>query len=336
MTLTTSPVAHAVDAFLKASLSGQDVTEALAVVVAETGNLPLKHVDGLERMIRSQLGWGIEFPESSAPRRRLLTWLDMCSPDGFVRERALRCLSAPAPNAFFCALALRRLNDWVPQVRQAAREHLLLIVDSSAPGHVVEALWNVLPHAMSWGRLQAEDRQVLEQLVSSEPVAAAMKARIIGDAVGPASLMLSQAGRTPALDPWHWEIAREAVQPCVRVRAYRSLLEQRVVWAVRRRWVWTDVKWGKGKFETELGERAIAVEVPPLEILERAVGDPSHRSRRVAAEFLLEHLEAIGADARRLAEKLASDSWPYVAKLGRLAVDRCREQEAVPGIRSPV
>ena len=175
--------------------------------------------------------------------------------------------------------------------------------------------------------MERKDWDVLEQLISIEPVAIAIKSRITDSASGPASLILAQAGRSSVLDRWLEEIASYAIQPSVRARAYRSLFEQRMVWVVGRRWVWTDLKWGKGRLEPVLGERSFPVKTPFLDILTQGLGDRSPMVRRVAAEFLIKHLDAIGVDSFRMAERLASDPSPYVAARGRFALERLADSD---------
>jgi len=311
---------------LQSSRPTRSSAEAIAKLEAETSGLPLTQLDGVEQMIRQELRYeghassrpGMSMPELARP----LTWLDLCSGNGYTRERALRCLSSAAPNALFLALALRRLNDWVPQVRQAAREQLPTIAAASAPAHVAEALWSLLPHALSWGRMEPADQATLAALISIEPVALVLKNRIRDAAAGPASTILAQVGRTPALDGWLGEIARDAVQPSVRARAYRSLFEARTVWVTGRRWAWIDQYWGKRKLEAVVGERAIPVEAPFLDTLKQALNDRSPIVRKVGAEFLIKRLDSVGEDAPRMAAALAADPSRYVAERGRFALGR--------------
>ena len=320
-------VLAAVRRFLHSGIAGREAAEAMASLVAETSRLSLTNLDAWERKIRTELR-AIE--ERSSPVRckfwkrpaHFASWLDLCSGNGFERERILRALSEGAPNGFFCALALRRLNDWVPQVRAAAREHLLQIAKRSDPEYVVDALWNTLPHWISWGRTEDADRQVLTDLTSIEEVALALKSRIVGSTSGPATAILAQAGRAPVLDQWLSEIAEAAIQPSVRAKAYRCQLEGRMVWVVGRKWTWTDIRWCKGRFEPILGERSVSIGSPFLEILRMALVDRSPMVRRVAGELLIRHLESVGADSFALAKRLASDPSPSVAERGRFALVR--------------
>ncbi|MBF6025104.1 hypothetical protein [Lysobacter niastensis] len=320
-------VLDAVRAFLVALHSGRGLAESMAAMVRETSGLPLTQLAAWEMMIRREL-WTDEARARQsrwtfrAKPGRHLSWLDLCSSDGFRRERVLRSLSAGAPNGFFCALAMRRLNDWVPQVRQAARERLPLIAQCSEPEDVVDGLWSLLPHVTSWGRMGSEDRKLVEDLIAVEPVSNALKARILKATAGPASLILAQAGRSSALDRWLEVFARDAVQPTVRARAYRCLLERRVAWVVGRTWIWTELQWCKGRFEPVLEERSISVDAPFIDVLKDALEDRSSVVRRVAGELLIKQLDSMGTDAIRLANTLASDSSPCVAERGRFALEK--------------
>jgi hypothetical protein len=315
-------VIGAVRALLEAGASGRSVAEAMAAVVAATSSLPLANLDEWERKLRTEL-WHADgrppFPGWKLPNRpeRFASWLDLCSGDGFRRERILRSLSDRAPNAFFLALALRRLNDWVPEVRSAARDRLPHLSARSAPEHVVDALWYTFAYWSSWGRAGDADQQVLIGLMSIGNVAAALKLRIRQATAGPASHVLSQAGRGSTLDESLPELAGTAIQPSVRAKAYRSLFEERVVWTVGRRWVWTQLQWCKGRFEPVLAERQLPKTEHISELLKAALNDRSPRVRRVAAEFLISHPDLFDSDARGIAVRLAADSNATVAERGR-------------------
>jgi hypothetical protein len=243
----------------------------------------------------------------------------------------MRTLSGGAPNAFFFTLAVRRLNDWVPQVRAAAREHLSRLAERTDPEHVVDALWNVLAHCGSWGRMEDADRQSLADLISINRVAIALGSRIMEATAGPVTQILSQAGRVQALDHRLEEFAEAAIQPSVRAKAFRCLLEGRMVWVVGRKWRWTDIKWCKGRFEPVVEERAIAESVDFLACLRMALMDRSALVRRVAAEFLIKELKSIGDEATNFAEQLASDPSASVAERGRFVLASlivAREQQS--------
>jgi hypothetical protein len=318
-------VSAAVDRLLTAGLSGDDAADAMALLIAETSLLPVNNLDRWERLIRTNL-WAFQSKPTSiwqrlrGNRTGFASWLDLCNGDGFRRERILRTLNGAAPNGFLLAFAIRRLNDWVPQVRAAAREHLPSLAARSDPKHVVDALWHVLGHCDTWGRMEVADRQALALLIRIEPIAVELCSRILAATSGPVAKILSQAGRVPALDHSLKEIASAAIQPSVRAMACRFLLDGRMSWVVGRKWRWTDLKWCKGRFEPVIEERAIAETSDFLSILRMALADRSALVRRVAAEFLIKELSSIGNEAANLAEKLAADPSAYVAERGRFAM----------------
>lgn len=304
---------------------------ALAPLSAVTAMLPLGNFDFWEQVIRAEIWdfanrprpgnwafWTAREPESS--------WLHVCGADGFKRERAIRAIKDGAPDAFLLVLALRRLNDWVPQVRQAACLRIPAIVARTRPEVVVDALWSVLPHLPSWGRLKARETDTLLALIADPPCAEVLKSRIVAAAAGPSTRVLGQVCRTPVLDPWLGEIAATAVQPPTRAKAYRALLERRVTWVVGRKWVWTDLKWCKKKLEPIVESRDLLAEAPLLPTLRSAIADRSAAVRRVGAEFLIRHLDDIGAEARELAHSLADDASASVAERGKFALSRLSGQ----------
>ena len=320
-------VLAAVRRLIEAGLEGHDVATAMASIVSETSRLSLSNLDEWERKLRTEL-WAAEGSRSTVGWKlwkgpvQFNPWLDLCSGNGFTREKIMRTLSEGAPNGFFFSLALRRLNDWVSQVRSAAREQLPELARRSDPRHVADALWHTLPHCSSWGRLDKSETQVLADLISIDRVASTLKSMIIRATAGPATVVLAQAARSSALDHSLGEIAAIGVQPSVRARAYRCLLERQVVWVVGRKWTWTDVRWCKGRFEPVLAQRPISVGEPFMLVLERALRDRSALVRRVGADLMIKHLSEVGTDAAILAQRLADDPCESVAERGRFLLAR--------------
>lgn len=302
------------------------VVADMSTLVDATTNLSLTNLDLWERLLRWRFSSELK---SSMPHNskfgtqppRFLTWVDLCSEDGFKREKTLRTLSGAAPNGFFFAIAVRRLNDWVPQVREAAREKLPIIAKLTNPEFVVDVLCIMLPYWNSWGRMEDKDKQVLMEIASIEKVAHSLKSRILSVTAGPMTSVLSQMGRTEVLDPFLGEIAKKAIQPSVRAKSYRCLLEGKMVWCAGRHWEWTDKRYCKGHFKPILCERHLVFTSPFLETLKLAAIDRSSIVRRVAGEMLIRELENLD-ESLVLAQLLASDSSPSVAERGKFALNR--------------
>ncbi|PVE44740.1 hypothetical protein [Limnohabitans planktonicus] len=326
-------LAAAIRNLLSAGVTASEVAGLMAHVNSETKLVPLKKMDAWERSIRDEL-WASERGATETSwkfwmrPRRFTSWLDLCSHDGRKREAALRVNSADAPSAFLLALGLRRLNDWVPQVRSAARETLPELASNSEPQDVADVLWSLLEHWSTWGRMEPADREAVVAIASREPVSLALKSKIMSTTAGPAALVLSQCARLTSFDSWIGEFAQGAVQPTVRARAFRWMFVGRSSWVVGRKWKWTDVAYCKGKLEPILESRDLPANQPFMATLCAAMEDRSPMVRRVAAEFLIRELASIGDNAFVLAHRTASDPNPSVAERGNFALKQLNQKDA--------
>jgi hypothetical protein len=325
-------VISAVKDFAASINSGSKVVADMSSLVEVTSKLPLSNLDYWERIIREEFSSALE--STAQPRWKIwskpspfLTWLDLISWDGYTREKTLRTLTGGAPNSFLFALAFRRLNDWVPQVREAARGKLPLMASASNPEHVIDALCATLSHWNSWGRIGNLEKNTLLEIISSKVTGEALKLKIISSASGPMALLFAQVGRTTVLDKYLSEIAEKAVQPTVRAKAYRSQLEGRIVWVEGRKWEWTDIRYCKGELKPIVAERAINIDASFVEILNKSSSDRSPIVRRVAAELLIQEFDSLGEESLRLASLFATDKSPSVAERGRFALKRFEEKQ---------
>lgn len=323
----------AVRAFATAVDTGQRGVGEMSVLDRATAALPLSNLAYWEKVVRSEFALALRPAFFSgrltwAKPGRFLTWIDLASWDGYIRERTLRALSGPAPNAFYFALAVRRLNDWVPQVRIAAKEKLVSLAKVCEPAHVVDALCAMLPTWTSWGRADETERQLVADILGIQHVAAALRRRIVGASAGPMATVLSQAARTSWLDEHFVQMAREAVQPAVRAAAYRALLSGSVVWVEGRQWQWTDVRYCQGRLQPVVGRRALEATPPLQETLMAAAADRSSTVRTVAAEVLIREMKRLGTAVLPLAGRLAADASRRVAQRGAFALQQLEAHPA--------
>tara|TARA_B100000768_G_C11212154_1_gene346503 strand:- start:44 stop:1048 length:1005 start_codon:yes stop_codon:yes gene_type:complete len=323
-------IVSAVKDFANSINSGGKVVADMSSLIDVTSQLPLSSFDYWERLIRSE--FSLALMESTPPKWKvwskpseLLTWLDLISWDGYKREKTLRTLSGAAPNTFFFSLAVRRLNDWVPQVREAAREKLPEIAKATNPEFVVEALCIALSNWNSWGRIEEEDKNVLLQIICNEEIAESLRSKLISSTSGPMPSLFSQLGRTPILDGNIENIASKAAQPTVRAKAYRSLFEGKISWIEGRKWEWTDIRYCEGRLKPIVAERVIGVQTSLLTLLNLSSEDRSSIVRRISAEILIRDLSNIGDIARVYAEKFASDKSQAVSERGRFALKKLEE-----------
>ncbi|MBU1413207.1 hypothetical protein KKC22_16985 [Myxococcota bacterium] len=327
-------VLSAVSEFVSSLNSGSCAAADMSRLIEVTSRLPLYNLEYWERLIRSGLCQAA--PDTTPSKWKfwakptpLLTWINLCDGDGFKRERTLRILSGGAPNRFFFAMAVRRLNDWVHQVRSAAREQLPSMALASNPEDVVDVLLAVFPHWNTWGRLQNEEKQTLLAIASIEAVTQSLKSRLVSATAGPLASVLAQVGQSTVLDAYLPEIAGRAIQPSVRAKAYKSLLDGKAMWLAGRKWEWTDLSSCKGHFKPMLCSRPLSLTVPFEETLAAASSDRSAFVRLVAGDVLIRESGNLGAFAFQLASKLASDPHPSVAECGAFALKKLSQK--VPG-----
>lgn len=318
-------LAAAVRRLVSAEVTAKEAADLMVCVGSETQSIPIRRMDLWENALRAE-AWAAE-PGDGKQRwkfwvrpRRFISWIDLCSHDGRKREAALRVTTGGAPSAFLLALAFRRLNDWVPEVRAAARAAIPDLALNSKPEDVADVLWSLLPIWNNWGRMQAVDRDTVAAIASFDRVSRALRARVMGATVGPASFVLSQCARIGCFGHGIHEFAQDAVQPAVRARTFRWLLMGRTDWVVGYQWKWTDHAYCKGRLEAMLESQAIPVKPSFMTTLDAAMSDPSPMVRRVAAEFLIRELHTLGDHAFALAQKAASDVSPSVSERGNFAL----------------
>lgn len=313
--------------FVDSTKPSSKVVADISPVLDATSELPLAKLEYWERYIRDEYDNALasgysnrwKFWESNTPR---ITLLDLCSWDGYRREKALRAISEEVPNKLFLALVLRRLNDWVPQVRQAAQDALTRVLVNTEPTYVAEVICFKLSYWSSWQRIDDSNRKTLLNTLGNKEIAKQVKSKLVNSAAGPLASILSEVGRTNALDDSLEEIATSAIQPSLRAKAYRSLFEGKISWFEGRVWEWTDRRYNEGRMKPIVAERALSCRVPLLPTMLLASNDRSSIVRRVAAEILIRELDNLGSDSSILADKFAIDRSSAVAERGKFALKK--------------
>lgn len=324
-------ILKAVRKFATAVRNRRSDYSGMAELISLTSQLPMRNLDYWERLIRSEYSSIVDATATTqwwrrtAIKDRPLTYIDIFSWDGYKRERALRTLVKAAPNGFFVAFALRRLNDWVPEVRRAARETLPQLADLTEIEHVVDAIVATFMYWGSWSRMGILEKQVLLDIATSETTMHVFKQKIIEESAGPMATLLGQMGRSSAIDSFLPEIALASVQPSVRAKAYRSLMEGKMKWLEGRKWVWTDVRYCEGRMIPIISERTINLHTDFLDNLNAAAADKSTAVRKVAAELFISKLNEYGDEAESLAKMFVQDSCQAVAERGRFAERKINE-----------
>ncbi|WP_241584602.1 hypothetical protein [Rosenbergiella epipactidis] len=329
-------IIRAIKTALTFDIAYQKVRPDISSFIAITSTLSLNNFKVWENIIRLHIALSLDNYSSKKCRFRTLPlgslrWLDLCSGDGFKREKALKLLSGAAPNSFLFCLVTRRLNDWVPQVRIAAREALTRLIEATDPEHTVDMLWVSLPCWNSWTRMGELERKSLLAILDKPDIEEALKKRLMTSASGPVSTLFSQAGRTTVFDNVITDFAQHAIQPSLRAKAYRVYFESQFVFVTGKQWQWVDKAQGRRRQVPILVSREIQRVGSINENLRRAVLDSSPRVRRVAGEILIKELDNLGEQALKLATDLAADPCSSVSERGQFAL-----RELQPSCDSPV
>jgi len=339
-----SPIEDELRIGVKALATSSNMANERTVLMAElvrlTSLLPPSKMTRWEGVVRRELSlakhalaatrrtkwWSILLHSSErVERTRMLSWIDLADANGYTRERTLRTLGAAAPNGFFFSLAVRRLNDWVAQVRSAARETVPEIAKVTNPKHVADAICALLPTWSSWGRMDESDRQTILDLIAIKGVAPELLDRVISSSQGPMPQILSQILRTSILDTHLSEIAMHAVQPAVRAKAYRVLLLRKATWSEGTRWKWTDMRYCEGRVEKIHGTRPLNIATVFLDVLTAAASDRSSIVRGVASEVLVRVMNVPDIPTLALARRFAEDDSPPVAERGKFVLNKLKE-----------
>ena len=261
----------------------------------------------------------------SSPRPLLrkkvsLPWVNIVHWDGYQRENALKKITGSAPNPFFFAILLRRLNDWVPQVREVAISQIIRISQETQPAIIAMGLYNILPHWRSWSRINVVQRQVIIDLISLPEVIAEIRNHIVSNYSAVRMATFMELARLPIFDQYLLDITHKALQPSVRAKAYRSLFEQRVSWFVGRERVWISRCDGISRMKPIIKHRSINVPIVFERLLNEASIDPSSHVRCLAAEILIKELSTLGDQARKYAEIFSKDHSKAVSERGDFAL----------------
>ena len=215
-----------------------------------------------------------------------LAWLFLFHPNGYVRLAALHRIDTAPSSPFFLAALACRLNDWVPQVREAARlcaERELPLVDARVAATAAPYL---LGRRIAWSRW-TDEQDTLDKVFARKDVLEVLATQLRAETTGPLAACLHHALRFSDIDKYLIELARHARQPSVRALAYRCLISGKADWIVGSEWMWIDKVYFLRRRVPKLGTRSIERDAPVADLVREAARDKSAIVRKVAADALI-------------------------------------------------
>lgn len=232
-------------------------------------------------------------------------WFFMFHRSGYVREAALFHVNAPPKSPFFFAALALRLNDWVAQIRQAAKRCFKRISDEVATDVAADAALYLIERRFVWGRWR-DEVSILDLVFARDDVLAALATRLEKKATGSLATCLRHALRYPGIDPHLTRLAAAAVQPAVRAVAYQCLISGKATWPAGFEWAWVDKVYGIRRRLPKLETRMIERSRPAGDFVEKGIRDKSPFVRRIVADGMISIRSQI-ADEEALVAHLAKD-----------------------------
>lgn len=234
-----------------------------------------------------------------------LAWLYVFHGDGRLREAALHRIGDPPPNALLFAALAYRLNDWAEPVRIAAAACARRVFPHTAPSTVASAALHLLTQRQHWKRWGTE-AAALDVALFRPDVVDELASIFRAEPSGALSSAIRQALRSPHMDRHLPDLLDNAAQPTVRAIALQSLIERRGMWPVGFRHEWIDKSMGRSRRVLAFEERPIGHSVPLTILVAAGAADRSAAVRKIAADALIEHADAL-AGLRETACRLLHD-----------------------------
>ncbi|MEM7570865.1 MAG: hypothetical protein AAF337_13820, partial [Pseudomonadota bacterium] len=299
--------------------------QAVDAFVKETDARPLKNIASQEYAIRgSQYEYG-PYPFGALQQLshlyNVVPWYDLFAWSGYRREAALKAVKAAAPNPFLFAIVTRKLNDWVPQVRAAAAECVTRCAAVSPPSLVAEAMWALTPELYKWGRMDPEGIAAFEALATTPGVRDALLEMFLERPIGPGARVLRRLIRQPGWEEVLPSLQSNACQPAVRATALTMLYRREARWETGWTYEWTQKPFGEKRRVRTFQTRALVTEADKAALLQGALTDRSPMVRKAAGDLLIQDRRSLGADAQKIAARMAVDANPAVAERGRYVLN---------------
>jgi hypothetical protein len=317
----------------------------LQKIIAALNLAPAKACEEIERSVRQSFaGWasceavvGARLPmfwrtaasaEDALQRWPELAYLYLFHGSGYLRESALTRWAWPPSSPLMLAAIAIRMNDWVQQVRVAAKRCAELWFPSVAPEVVVDAFDFLIQRHDILGRWDVAERLVVEDMLYRRDVLVSLAHRLQHQKSGPARRTLLLALRRPGFDFSLPELA-SAVMPSVRAVAIQTLIERRATWQNGFTLEWIDKRYGKARKVPTMSVRDIALDLKVDDLLLTHSEDRSPLVRKVVANALIDRIDVPTPIYFEIASRLTRDRSSVVASKAEYFLQNARRDVPV-------
>ena len=310
---------------------GGDVEPSLSNYVASIKSLPgsaitaaeweIPDIGGLYREPAIRTGiWPFSRKTRSARSTALealverpeLSHLFIFHGDGHLREAALRnCSDTPESPFQFVALVYR-LNDWVEQVRNAARERANSVFPKTSAEVVAEAslfLFTQMQQLKRWGD---DECAILEAALFRPDVLEALANLLVQRHAGPLGRILRQALARPGLETFLPRLAREAAQPMVRAVSLETLIKRRARWQEGHEFRWIDKPYGIGRQVRKYAQRPVEHQLCIETLMREGSRDRAVEVRRAVARGLIDLRHELSPAMKEVGRQFLQDRSPAI------------------------
>jgi hypothetical protein len=239
--------------------------------------------------------------------------------DGYQREAACNAISSLNGSAFILCALYARANDWVPQVRNAARDALDRLLPTASRSVLMAALPFLLVRITAWERLD-DKTELMSDLMSSPAARAAVFEYLMETQYGPVARVFRIALTETFLDTRLLELGQHATSVEVRCVALETLLFKSAKRRVGYTHLWVDKSFGLKRRIPKFVERAITEDRDAGSLLRSMLSNKSARIRKLAADYLIQR-GSDGLEADEIA-LFMRDSNPGVAERIRFYLRR--------------
>jgi len=219
-------------------------------------------------------------------RQPEMAWLFIFHRDGYQREAALNLLSGSAPSPFLLAAIAWRLNDWVPQVRRAARRAFSRIVLATPLATLAAVVPFFVLQTRSWLRWEPESAMLPGQMLARPDVVEALGQWFLSATSGPVGQTLQLMLQHEHFDSLLPILSKRAVLPTVRGIALRTLIQREATWQVGFEREWIDKVFGLSRRVPVFHRRQVQSPGTWEHYIEDGLHDRSVMVRRIAADAL--------------------------------------------------
>ncbi len=226
--------------------------------------------------------------------------------NGYYRQCALELIDGPLEAPFLLAAVIYRLNDWVPEVRQAAYKCASRVFAATPASIVVPAVVGMLEMRIRWQRGVAE-AVIVDEVLSRADIQAGMRAYLMRTPAGPTARTLGNLLRDSRFDDALPGLARRARHPAVRALALRTLVTRTARWPVGTAKQWIDKSMGIERLVMEFASRPVATTEAIEMLIQQGASDSAAAVRKIAMQAVVDR-PALWPEMAPVIQKLSQDS----------------------------